>query len=136
MEVRLTFAEGGSEQDAEGVYRTDCATSLYRWLIADPELSGLARIAVVPTQSRPGHMGEALEVVNVVLSNTIALSSLLVAVSGWRGSRARPPEVRLEREGVTVTVQDASPDRVEQILRALDADNSGSSRETRHGAME
>lgn len=61
-------------------------------------------------------MGDALEVVNVVLANSIALGSLVTAVVAWRGSRARAPQVRLERNGVVVTVQDSSPETVERIL--------------------
>jgi Effector Associated Constant Component 1 len=136
MEIRLTFADSGSDQDAEDVDRTECASSLYRWLVADRELRGLAEVAVMSAHSRQGDMGGALEVVNVVLSNTIALSSLLVAVAAWRGSRTRPAEVRLERDGVTVTVRDASPEMVEQILRTLNADNPNSSREPHHGDTE
>lgn len=63
-------------------------------------------------------MGEgALEIVNVVIANGIALGSLVTAVAAWRGSRSRPPQVRLERNGVVVTLQDASPEEVERILR-------------------
>ncbi|MFD0427204.1 hypothetical protein ACFQ60_00900 [Streptomyces zhihengii] len=92
--------------------------------MADPELRGLAEITVVPSQTRPGHMGDALEIVNVVLSNTIALSSLLVAAATWRGTRPRPTEVRLERDGVIVTVRDPSPDLLDRILNAGDEDDS------------
>ncbi|MEV8340989.1 effector-associated constant component EACC1 [Streptomyces niveus] len=61
-------------------------------------------------------MGDALEVVDVVLANSIALGSPATAVVAWRGSRVRPPQVRLERNGVVVTVQDSSPETVERIL--------------------
>ncbi len=81
-------------------------------------------------------MGGPLEVVNVVVSNTIALGSLLVAVAAWRGSRSSPPEVRLERDGVTVTVQGASPEVVEQILKAWDTAGPDDNHDPDQGNVE
>ncbi|GAA1172890.1 hypothetical protein F4556_002083 [Kitasatospora gansuensis] len=113
MEVSLTFGEGGSEDE-----RADFAASLYRWLVAESELRGGAEVALRGGGMTPGQMGEgALEIVNVVIANGIALGSLVTAVAAWRGSRSRPPQVRLERNGVVVTLQDASPEEVERILR-------------------
>ncbi|WP_229711693.1 effector-associated constant component EACC1 [Streptomyces daqingensis] len=125
VEVRLTFADGEDEQQGAELDHAGNASSLYRWLVADAELRGLTEMTVTSAESRQGDMGGALEVVNVVLSNTIALSSLLVSVAAWRGSRPRPPEVRIERNGATVTVRDASPEMAERILRALDTDDAG-----------
>ncbi|MGW1793036.1 effector-associated constant component EACC1 [Streptomyces tubercidicus] len=81
----------------------------------EPELQ--AGVSLEAEPSEPGQMGGGLELVNVVLSNSIALASLVTAVATWRGSRARPPQIRLERDGVVVTLQDGSPEAVEQILR-------------------
>jgi hypothetical protein len=36
----------------------------------------------------------ALDVIDVVLSNGVAVGSLLVAVASWRRSRPRPPVIR------------------------------------------
>lgn len=47
-------------------------------------------------------MGSTLEVVNVVLSNAIAFSSLLVAIASWRSSRPKPTKIKVERNGVEV----------------------------------
>ncbi|MEV8017460.1 hypothetical protein AB0O76_14165 [Streptomyces sp. NPDC086554] len=95
--------------------------SLSRWLMAEPELRGHARVSTGAAGSAPGHMGDGLELVNVVLANSIALGSLITAVAAWRGSRPRPPQVRLERDGVVVTLRDSSPEQVEQILRMWNA---------------
>jgi hypothetical protein len=130
MRVRLAFAADGMEEkgagDAEGVgsagggESADSARSLYRWLVGDPELRGHAEVTA-PAQTKPGHMGGVLDVVDVVLSNTIALSGLVVSVATWRGARPRPPRVRLERDGVQVSVEGASPEAIAQVLRALEA---------------
>ncbi|MFE6737459.1 hypothetical protein ACFVGL_02395 [Streptomyces tubercidicus] len=83
----------------------------------EPELRGRAGVSLEAEPSEPGQMGGGLELVNVVLSNSIALGSLVTAVATWRGSRPRPPQIRLERDGVVVTLQDGSPEAVERILR-------------------
>lgn len=116
-EIHLTCDEG--TQDGGGTM------SLYRWLIADPELRGLARVSTAPVPSGEGHMGGATEIVNVVLGNTIALTNLLVAVAAWRDSRPRSPQVRLERDGESITVSEASPETVERILRTWERGRGG-----------
>ncbi|USA05250.1 hypothetical protein NCG97_18090 [Streptomyces lydicamycinicus] len=49
VEVNLSF--GGGAEDAEG------AVSLYRWLVAEPELRGQVRVSLGSGQPEPGHMG-------------------------------------------------------------------------------
>ncbi|MGY5133023.1 effector-associated constant component EACC1 [Streptomyces nigrescens] len=115
VEVNLSF--GGGAADAEEAGLAESAASLYRWLVAEPELRGQVEVSLGPRRPEPGHMGGALDIVNVVLANSIALGSLITAVGTWRGSRPRPPQIRLERDGVVVTVQDGSPETVERILR-------------------
>ncbi|MET9557422.1 hypothetical protein [Streptomyces sp. NPDC006645] len=117
MEIILSFGDGTADGE-RGEYVQD-ASSLGRWLVAEPELRGRAQVVAGVGESGQGRMGGGLEVVNVVLANSIALGSLITAVLTWRGSRARPPQVRLERDGVVVTVQDGSPEAVERILAVL-----------------
>lgn len=119
MEVNLTFGEGTADSGTEtAADDTESVLSLYRWLVAEPELRGHARVST-ESGSSPAvdYMGDGLELVNVVLANSIALGSLVTAVVTWRGTRPRPPQVRLERDGVVVTLQDNSPEQVERILR-------------------
>ncbi|MEV0318291.1 hypothetical protein ACIBKX_08510 [Streptomyces sp. NPDC050658] len=123
MQVKVTFGEGATDADADG---TESAASLYRWLMAEPELRGSASLSTGAERSAPGHMGDGLELVNVVLANSIALGSLITAVAAWRGSRPRPPQVRLERDGVVVTLRDDSPEQVERILRMWNATGESS----------
>ncbi|MFL4905086.1 effector-associated constant component EACC1 [Streptomyces sp. MMS24-I2-30] len=110
MEFGITI---GEEQPSSG----GLTASLQRWLAADPELRGEVTFAPTSGAAAPGTMGGAsLDVINVVVSNSLALGSLLVALAGWRSSRPRPPQITLERDGVVVTVHDASPETVEQVL--------------------
>ncbi|WP_431984737.1 effector-associated constant component EACC1 [Streptomyces qinglanensis] len=86
--------------------------------MADPELRGHATVTVRPRQSLEGQMGQGLEVINVVLANSIALGALITAIATWRSSRPRPPELTLERDGVAICVYDSSPETIERITRA------------------
>lgn len=104
-------------------------TSLYRWLAQDPDVRRDAKVTIVPAPAppQPGGMSCALEVVNVVLGNAIALSSLVVAVASWIGSRksASSPVVRIEREGVSVTISADSPEAIRNVLRELEGEPGG-----------
>jgi hypothetical protein len=95
------------------------AGSLYRWLALDPQVRQDATVSLTATPPGAGEMGGALEVINVVLSNGIAVGGLLIAVSSWRRSRPRPPTIRLVRDGVSVTIEDASPETVRRVVQAL-----------------
>lgn len=126
MEVRLTFdddARGAPAGAAGG--QAGHAASLYRWLSSDTELRGLAEVSVGSVPSPRGAMGGVPELLDVVLANSIALGGLVVAVATWRGSRPQAPQVRIERDGTTVTVRDGSAETVERILRVLGTDASG-----------
>jgi hypothetical protein len=93
--------------------------SLYRWLALDPQVRRETTVSIAPAPPGAGDMGGAIDVINVILSNSIAVGSLLVAVSSWRESRPRPPTIRIERDGVSVTIQDASPETVRNVVEAL-----------------
>lgn len=68
----------------------------------------------------PGHMGaEGLELINVVLSNAIALGSLIMSIVSWRASRPRRPPVRIEMNGVSVVVESDEPETLRAILETL-----------------
>ncbi|MFF4711035.1 hypothetical protein ACFY2V_06455 [Streptomyces eurythermus] len=124
MDVRLTFTDGSGDADGG---TSDHAASLYRWLVLEPELRGRAKVSTATAGSEAGRMGGAPDIVDIVLGNAIALGNLLVAVAAWRDSRRRPPEVRLERRGVAVTLRDASPEDIERILGVLDPGEDGDS---------
>jgi predicted dehydrogenase len=101
------------------------AHSLYRWLTVDPQVVPDTTVSLAPEPAPPGagEMG-ALEVVNVVLGNGVALGSLVVAVCSWRESRSRPPTVRIERDDVSVVIEDASPETVRRVIEALTDDGT------------
>ncbi|MFJ6760744.1 MULTISPECIES: effector-associated constant component EACC1 [unclassified Streptomyces] len=86
--MRLEIMIMGDEKEA--------TLSLYHWLMRDVDagdaeisLEGRAASDSVPMS------GASLDLINVVVSNTLALSSLVVAIANWRASRAQAHEVSL-----------------------------------------
>lgn len=99
----------------------DSVLALYRWLAEDSDVRRDTTLSMAG--GRPGDMG-GLEVINVVLSNTIAFSGLVVAIASWWGSRKGAPPVEIERDGVRVIVNDDSPETVRRVIEALSAERS------------
>ncbi|MFJ8085326.1 hypothetical protein ACIQ6Y_32590 [Streptomyces sp. NPDC096205] len=82
-----------------------------------PAVRGIQR----PRTARHPPSGASLvpRVGSVVVSNTIGLSALLLAVANWRTSRGNRSDVRIEHNGVTVTVTSAEPQQIAQLVRTL-----------------
>jgi hypothetical protein len=95
VDARITL---GGDPDGEAL------TSLYRWLDRDRDVT----VSLVPAAELPGDMGGGFEVIAAVLSNGIALGSLIVAYLSWRDSRPKPPPVRIEYGGVVITIDAAT----------------------------
>ncbi|WP_037683222.1 hypothetical protein [Streptomyces griseus] len=103
--------------------------ALLRWLHEERSLRGQARVFMGGAQPPPpGSMGGfPLEVVNVVLSNSIALGSLLTTLVAWRSSRpSPPPAVRIEVNGVPVTVDTDDPEVIRSLIDTLRRADSSS----------
>jgi hypothetical protein len=90
--------------------------SLYRWLLVDED----AASSVQGVVNEPGDdaMG-TFEVINAVVANGVALSSLVMAILSWRSQLETPPEVRIERGGVVIVVTDSAPETIAAINSAL-----------------
>lgn len=74
------------------------ATDLFEWLRAD-RISGVQAVTADPET-----LG-ALEIVDVVLSQAAAFSSLAVAIASWRQSRPPAPPVTITRpDGSTMRI--------------------------------
>ncbi|MER5984686.1 hypothetical protein [Streptomyces sp. NPDC001787] len=97
--------------------------ALRTWLNRSDDLRGRAGLAPQGPLS-PGDMGAGLDLINVVLSNGIALGSLVTAVATWRATRPGRPAVRVEVNGVTVTVDTDDPETLTRVTEALRGDGS------------
>ncbi|MGC0422090.1 effector-associated constant component EACC1 [Embleya sp. AB8] len=98
--------------------------ALQRWLAMDPDLRGGVAISYAEDDT-VGAMGVSLELVNVVLSNGIALGGLLVAIAGWRRSRAPlggpgAPDIVIRRGDTEVVLSGAAEEDVVRAVRALE----------------
>lgn len=98
----------------------DVVLPLYQWLAADPDVQQNTTLSF--GNGRSGEMS-ALDVINVVLGNTIAFSSLVVAIASWRDSRRDAPKVEIEGDGVRVSIVDDSPETIRNVIAALSKDD-------------
>ncbi|MFE1516781.1 hypothetical protein ACFW9I_08160 [[Kitasatospora] papulosa] len=108
------------------------AEILLRWLHEERDLHGQARLSLGGTHPPPpgGMGGSALEIVNVVLTNSIALGSLVTTLVAWRSSRPTPPpSVRIEVNGVPVTVNTDDPEVIRSLIETLRDANRDSSQD-------
>src|SRR5690606_38432819 len=111
MELALRIADDPSGREL---------SSLRAWLLREPGLRGGMAKVTAGGVTGPGHMGaEGLELINVVLSNAIALGSLIVSIASWRASRPRRPPVHIETNGVSVVVHTNDPEDLRAIVEAL-----------------
>jgi hypothetical protein len=72
-------------------------SSLYRWLVRDPEMKQHAEVSLA-SGGAAGDMG-ALDVINIALTQAISLLSLAVAYAAWRDSRSKAPPITITIEG-------------------------------------
>ena len=105
-----------------GVDGDDTALSdLYRWLVRDSDLVSQNRITMARTPPAPGEQGGVFEAINVLIANATALSGLVVTVMSYRHARGKAlrGSVRLERDGVVVTIEPGSQVSAEEIVERL-----------------
>jgi hypothetical protein len=93
--------------------------SLYRWLTDDPDVTSQATLRIESRVATPGEMGGAFDAIIAVLSDGIALGSLIVAYQSWRDSRPRQSSVSIEFHGAVVNLTDGTPETVKRIVEAL-----------------
>ncbi|GIG86939.1 effector-associated constant component EACC1 [Plantactinospora endophytica] len=88
--------------------------SLFRWLRETDEVARAANLEMSQS-ANIGRMG-ALEIINVTLTNTIAFSAVVMSYAAWRKAHGEMAEVTFDINGVSVTVNNASPDTVQRLL--------------------
>jgi len=89
---------------------------------ADADLRRHARMSLVPAEPGPGDMGAAFEVIQLVVDSGFQTLSLALAYATWRTSRPARHQltITIERDGSTITLDEAEPDTVDAIIRALE----------------
>ncbi|MEV5597028.1 hypothetical protein [Streptomyces sp. NPDC052496] len=109
IQVRLDEAESDLE-----------LRSLCEWLADDPAVGRGADVSLRAREHRPGEMGLAFEAVQLIVDSAFQLSSLAIAIDGWRRAYAARPKITVERNGVRVTFATSDTDGARSILRALE----------------
>ncbi|WP_281364804.1 effector-associated constant component EACC1 [Streptomyces typhae] len=113
----------GADPELSGAVRTDSGTESRTGPGTESRTSPGTESRTSPgTESRTspgtgadptGHMGDALEIINLVVSNSLALVSVLTSVLNWRQSRPAAPEIRVILvDGRTLTVDQSTIDRL------------------------
>jgi hypothetical protein len=93
--------------------------SLFSWLRKSPLEDDGSTLEL-----RVGGDGSAmgtLDTINILVSNSVSLASLLLAYTAWRQSRRAAPTITFTVDSITVTAEDATPATVERITRVLEA---------------
>lgn len=109
IQVRLDEAESDLE------LRSLCA-----WLMDDPAVGRSADVSLRARENRPGKMGLGFDAVQLIVDSAFQLSSLAIAIDGWRRAYAARPKMTVERNGVRVSFATADTDGARSILRALE----------------
>ncbi|MFB6426675.1 hypothetical protein ACFCXC_06520 [Streptomyces microflavus] len=106
-------------------------TDLYRWLIEDPETAPYASGAT-PAAMDPdgGEMGIGFDILNLVIPNAIALSSLVVSITTYRlqarQSTGTAPKVSISQAGVVVVVEGDGSEAVRRLSQAAGSSQASS----------
>lgn len=87
--------------------------SFHAWLRDDVDVARSAKVSLV-SAGGAGDMG-AVEIINVVLANTIGLGNLVLAYTNWRRTRTDPPSLTLAVESEKVTPRDDSTEELRRI---------------------
>ncbi|MER5988836.1 hypothetical protein [Streptomyces sp. NPDC001787] len=103
--------------------------SLQGWLRSDPEVRRSAAVEVRGSAPRPGEMGAALDVLQLVTGNGWSAASFVLALVAWRQTRTQQPQLEIRRGDTVIVLNGGSDEEIERVIRALDADrDEGTSR--------
>jgi hypothetical protein len=91
-------------------------TTLFRWLRQD--LQSGAQWELRPRRSTDAQ-GGAFEVINALIGDSVGVGGLALSYAAWRQAHRSPSKITFERDGLTVTVEDASPESLRLIADAL-----------------
>ncbi|MFI2209309.1 hypothetical protein [Streptomyces sp. NPDC020141] len=99
--------------------------SLQGWLRSDPVMRGSATVGVRGSAPRPGEMGTAIDVLQLVTGNGWSAASFVLALVAWRRTRPQRPRLEIRRGDTVFVLTGGSDEEVERVIRALDADRDG-----------
>ncbi|MFI1206329.1 hypothetical protein ACH4UV_01865 [Streptomyces sp. NPDC020802] len=95
--------------------------SLQGWLRSDPDVRRSAHVEVQGSVPRPGEMGTALDVLQLVTGNGWSAASFVLALVAWRQTRPQRPRVEIHHGDTVIILTDCSPEEIERATAALNA---------------
>jgi hypothetical protein len=108
VQIRLT----GDTADLE-------VLDLREWLSKSPEvLRALGLVQSSPT-TRPGELGDALDLINFLVSSVLDTAALLTSIAAWRDARRPNATITISRDDVTVSVTSAEPLDIQRLTQIL-----------------
>jgi hypothetical protein len=93
--------------------------SLYAWLQDEPGIRRHSSMSLKSAEPSSSEMGAAFDVIQLVVDSGFQTLSLALAYVTWRATRPSHSQVTIERDGTKVTLDDADPDTVQAIVRAI-----------------
>ncbi|MGW7572350.1 effector-associated constant component EACC1 [Streptomyces sp. NPDC054765] len=95
---------------------------LYGWFRQDGELRRHAEVRLLSPRRTGGFMG-AVEVIELVVGQGIAVANLAMAYATWRQGRATAGAITITVGEVSVTVKDGSEESIRRIVELLQSEN-------------
>ncbi|WP_143663509.1 hypothetical protein [Streptomyces sp. NRRL B-24085] len=97
--------------------------SFRAWLLETSEIRQHCEISWVMKPPAPNEMGgDTLDLLQLITDNFWQVSTFALAFSTWRRTRHTAPTVTLEHNGTVFTVEGSDEQAVQQIIRALTAE--------------
>jgi hypothetical protein len=89
--------------------------SLAEWLEADDYEASLGS-----SGTRPGAQS-ALDLIDVILSNSTAIAAFVLSYAQWRGAKDHDesPKITFKRGDIEITAEDADEETIQRIVKAL-----------------
>jgi Effector Associated Constant Component 1 len=96
---------------------------LYNWLRQDHAVARDAEVFLTSSGRVPGEQS-TLDLIQLILGNSIALGSLAVSIANWRLARRREIAVTLARGGREITTTAMDAQTIEQAISDLPPEDS------------
>lgn len=103
--------------ESEGAEAAEVLASLFRWFQRDEQLAEVE--LSLEAQREVGSQGGAFEVINALIGDGVGLGGLALSFAAWRRAHRVTAAMTVERGGVKIRVEDASPETISRLVDAL-----------------
>jgi hypothetical protein len=93
--------------------------SLYDWLLREPNIRQHAQVRLASKESRPGAMGDVLDLISLLVATGLQLPGLATSLTVWRSTRRRKLPLTIEKGDVTIIIPDGDAETALKMLEAL-----------------